>query len=309
MSTLVTHFGIEGLFRVELIRRGRIVRALEFQNLITDAGLNAIGNGTTLDSLVQYLGVGTDNTSPAVSQTALGAQVGGRTNSNGGFADVVTSGASYSYWQLARTRLFLEAEANGNLTELGMFSAATAGTMWCRQLFLDDLGNPTTLVKTSEEQLRVTYSWRIYPNQSQVEDVLTIDSVETSCLSRAMDIDGTYWNASGFLKLLGAWTPFNQNMRAYETNTFPAITAGDFTGTPAEASSRTVQAYSNGNFYKDIDIVWEPAVANFATGIGAVAFGPCASFTRGLGTTFTPKVQKINTQRFTFRARIAWGRR
>ncbi len=310
----VGRFGIEGIVkRVELVnaRTGIIERALTGyprKNLITDAGLNGIGNGTDLEALINYLGVGTDNTTPAVGQTALGAQVGARYNANGGFADVVSSGPNFAYWEVEITRVVPTTGGNGNLTEFGFFSAGSGGIMWCRQLFLDG-GTPTAITKTSEQELRITYAWRVYPQAAEDPDALTIGGVSTTCTSRAMDIDNAaYWGANGAVKQLGNWSSANQNARAYETNSFPTTTGGDFTGTPAEASAMTYQAYVNGNFYRDVDIVYEPGVANFATGIGAIAFTPWSTFSRALGTTFSPKVAKNNTYRFTYRARVAWAR-
>ena len=55
----------------------------------------------------------------------------------------------------------------------------------------------------------------------------------------------------------------------------------------------------------------DPGVANFGTGIGAVDLpkvGPFSGGDVGLGTTFTPKVGKTDTERFTFRARVSFAR-
>lgn len=307
---------IEGYVKsVELIhaKTGIILRKLgPFPNLIVDAGLNGLGNGNKVDALVAYLAVGTDNTAPAVSQTALGSQLGTRTNYNGAIGDVVSSGPAYAYWELVRTRVFLEAEANGNLTELGMFQSASAGTMWCRQLFLDDLDAPTTITKTSAEQLRVAYGWRVYVPTSETQNIFDIDSVSTTCQSRALRInDSDSWGTNGYVKHLGGWSTDDRTTHAFETNVFPATTGGTFAGSAVAASSVSIVAYGSGDFYRDMDIVWEPGIANFATGIGAVDLPKVGPFSGGdvsLGTTFTPKVDKDNTERFTFRARVSFAR-
>lgn len=308
-------FGIEGRIKaVELIdaKTGFIKRRLtEFPNLITDAGLNAVGNGTQIDDLVDYVAVGTDNTTPAVTDTALGAQVDDRYQSTGGFSDVAASGPSYAYWSYTRTREIDEAFGNGNLTELGFFSALSGGTMWCRQLFLSG-GSPTTVTKTSNEKLRIIYEWRIYLVTTPTTDVLTIDTVSTDCDSRALQgNDGDAWGADGYIRYLGNWTTDERRANAYETQSFPTIDGGNFTGSAENASSISMVAYSSGTFQRDMDIVFEPGVANFVTGIGAINLPYVGSFlggTQGLGTTFDPKVDKDNTERFTFRARIAFGR-
>jgi len=302
--------GLEGIVKkVELVdaATGIVERSLSsFKNVITDAGLDGIGNGTTIDSMVNYLAVGTDNTTPAVGQTALGSQLGARYATNGGVADVVTAGPSYAYWELARTRVIPTNDCNGNLTELGFFSAAASGIMWMRQLFLDEMGDPTTITKLNTQQLRVTYAWRVYPSTAISTDVISIGGTSTDCDARALDIDNQYeWGDGGMLKRIGEWT---LGASCYETDTFPTTTGGYFTGTAVGASSKTVGSYTNGTFYRDITMVWEPGFANFATGIGAVGFTIKGNGLTCLGTTFSPKVAKDDTQRFTYVARVAWAR-
>lgn len=301
--------GIEGIIKsIELIdaATGIVERRLgPYRNIITDAGLNAIGNGTKIDTLVNYIAVGTSSTPPAATDTALGAETGVRTTYNGGITDVVTAEASYTYWEVTRTRVFTEAESNGNLTELGFFSANAGGTMWCHQLFRDELGDPTTLTKLNTQQLRITYAWRLYPDITVATDTLSIDGTSTDCDARAMRVDNS--NGWGSLvKNLGAWS--TGQTRCYETNTFPTPTGGDFSGTSVTASSATLQAYSNGNFYRDIDFVWDPGVANFATGIGAVGIVCVLNTDPCFGTTFTPKVGKTDVHRFTYTVRVSWAR-
>ncbi len=65
---------IGGYYYVYLIdaETGEVKRELEFPNLITDSGLDFIGQGTSLDTIYTTLAVGTSNTTPTVSDTALG---------------------------------------------------------------------------------------------------------------------------------------------------------------------------------------------------------------------------------------------
>ncbi|MCK9513663.1 MAG: hypothetical protein M0R28_20900, partial [Pigmentiphaga sp.] len=153
---------IQGIMTAELVhaRTGLIARSLTFPNLITDAGLDGIGS-STIGAMTSYCGVGTGNSAPAVGQTALDAQVI-RTNSTGGFAEErgVDGGLAYTWWK--RTRVFTTAQANATLAEIGFFSASSGGTMFARQLIKDELGDPTTITKTDEYELRVTYEVRWY---------------------------------------------------------------------------------------------------------------------------------------------------
>jgi len=65
--------GIEGWFTVELIhaRTGLVKRRLRFRNLITNAGLNALGSGTRIGSLIQYLAVGTGSNEPCLVSSIM----------------------------------------------------------------------------------------------------------------------------------------------------------------------------------------------------------------------------------------------
>lgn len=308
-------FSLEGIVeRVELynVRTKKTDLVLDCyprKNLIVDAGLDGIGNGVRLTNLISYMGVGTDNTTPAAAQTSLLAPLGARSNSNGGFADSVAyNGTGSVYWQVTRTRVIAAGVATGNLTEFGFFSGLTGGTMWMRQLFLSG-GTPTTVTKAADQELRVTYTWRIYIQTTTSVTSISIGGVSTDCTVRAMDVDNdAYWGSTGCVMYLGFWAGLNQNARAYESDTFPTTTGGDFDASPAEASSLTYSTYSNGNFYRDATLTFEPSVANFTTGIGSVAFTPWSSFSRALGMTFSPKVAKDNTYRFTQVIRVTWAR-
>lgn len=298
---LETRVGLEGRFHVQLIRHGRVIRDLKFKNLITDVGMDYLGTGT-IGNVVSYLGVGTSAVAPTVADVALGAQVGARTNANGGFADVNTGGIAPDWWVgVQRTRLFVEAEANGNLAELGFFSAAAAGTMWCRQLFLDDLGNPVVITKTSDDQLRVTYEWRIYPQLVYSEQIIDVDGTPTTVWNQAINVD-SHWplmRTSFGLNTIGSG-------QATDDNVLPAPT-DDSIGNWANADTSTLGAYVAGTFYRDLIYVWNAGTANFAGGIGCVV-GRINISDHTWISTFTPKLDKTALKKLTVNMRIAWAR-
>jgi len=68
-----------------------------------------------------------------------------------------------------------------------------------------------------------------------------------------------------------------------------------------------IQAYTPGNFYRDIESQWDPAVANFVTGIGALIVATTSS-QFGFATTFDPKIQKTDIHRVIIMGRREWGR-
>ncbi len=309
-----------GFFTVELIdaKSGLIKRVLHFENLITNAGLDRIGaNNIQLRNMLAYMGVGTGSTAPANTDTALVAEISPttthRTNSNGGIVDVIASGASFTYWSVKRVRLFLEAQANGNLTEVGWFDVNSGGTMWTRQLFKDGGGTPTTIVKTSSDQLRVTYELRVYPPTSDVVNTVTISGTMYTYTIRASEIDDqSTWGGmgSGILGILGDFTNTTRINRAFETDTL-GTTSGSPAGSPADADSTSLSSYSSSNYFLDSTSVWEPTSANFATGIGSMKVwgaNPSAAQNQIFQVSFSPKFAKDNTKRLTITERRSWGR-
>lgn len=293
---------------------GLLTGKWKFKNHITDAGLDAIKivDGTPITTILSHMGVGTDSTAPADGDTALGAEISpavdNRTSSNGSISDVLSFGGSFLYSSLIRTRLFLEAQGNGNLTELGWFSAATAGTMFSRMLFKDGGGTPTTIVKTSSDQLRVTYEIRATPPVADVVDTINISGTDYDYTIRPANTD----DAWGFDQTIRLGTNAGAALQgqAFETDTLGAQT-GIPAGSGVAPSSVTFASYSNGNFYRDAAYVWEPGVANFATGIGSIT---CFGSNIGGGSrplyqiSFDPKFDKDNTKRLSLTIRHSWGR-
>lgn len=305
---------VEGYFTVELIhaRTGLVKRRLHFRNLITDAGLDALAGGARIRDLINYLAVGTGSSDPSYTDTTLNAEVA-RTNSNGGFGDsdaMVGSGDLVEYWRRIRTRVFTEAQANANLAELGFFSSSSGGAMWNRQLFRDELGNPTTITKTNEDQLRVTYEYRVYPPWDDVVQEIEVNGVPVEVVNRPQRVNNnSYWGSgiiSSALNALGAVG--TSVLSALETDTLPGR-SGNPSGTSVAASSHAVQAYTPGTWYREREARWEPSAANFATGIGLFR-----SYVNDLSSPFfaskvTPKIMKQNTQRLIVMERWTYARK
>jgi hypothetical protein len=311
---------IEGWVTVQLGRNldGKkgppiILRELKFKNLIVNGGLDLLGsNSTSLSStFLNYIAVGTGSTAPANTDAGLVSETGVRTNSNGGFADVTGFGPANAYAFLQHTRLFTEAQSNGNLTELGFFTASTSGTMWMRQLFKDGTGTPTTVVKTASDQLKIIYEMRIYPPSADVVNTITISGTLYTYTHRAANIGASPWSFASMFqasKNLFAWSS-SEFDDAYETATL-GTTAGAPSGTNATADSLSFSTYSAGNYYRDKTSKWEPATGNFGTGIGATTVNIFNTGARVpmFQTSWSPKFTKDNTKRLTLVTRLSWAR-
>jgi hypothetical protein len=300
---------VEGIITAELLhgRTGIVKRRLKFRNLIVDAGLNAIGAGSaSVAGLVGFCGVGTGSTAPANGQTDLVTPISVRVNRTGTGNGTTGSGTSFAYWYYQRVFQFIETEANGNLAEVGFFTALTSGTMWARQLFKDGAGNPTVLTKTSADQLRITYEFRVYPPTVDVTGNVTISSTVYAYVCRASNISNALvWGATnGVLVNLGTWS---SSPDAGDTNVLGTTSSQPAASSFVLPTSMTFAAYTSGTFLRDGTAVWDPGIANFAGGLGCVrawAFSGAGAFQLG----FTPKFAKDSTKRLTLVLRHTFGR-
>jgi len=148
---------IEGRISFQLINRlGKITRAGESKNLILDQGLDLVADNGLATAVFAYCAVGTGSTAPATSDTSLVSELA-RTN-NTFDSDTYTKTANGVY-DISRYFEFAYGSANGNLTEFGMSPDSAGGSnLFSRALFVDGGGSPTTITKTSDEKLRVTYT-------------------------------------------------------------------------------------------------------------------------------------------------------
>jgi hypothetical protein len=182
--------GVEGIYTFKAVNittgKERELKGIS-PNIITNAGLNAIGSS---DLLLNNIVVGTGNSTPVGTDTALGNQVAStstvQTSSNG-----CQSTAPYFLYYSVTMR-FPQGGAAGNLTEVGM--QTSSGVLFSRALILDSGGNPTTLTILSDEYLDVTYQYRIYPNTTDTNASLTLSGTTYTVVFRPASIS-SYTNS------------------------------------------------------------------------------------------------------------------
>ena len=315
--------GMKGRVKATLIhaRTGIIKQQLEFDNLLVDAGLDALMNNrvnVTLGS-INLFAVGTGSTPPAVTDTSLENIIGSTTN-NGGFTDqdeAASSSNDYTYHR-TKTRVFIESEANGNLTEFGVHLGSSLGApLFCRHLFVDENGDPVTIVKTNEDQLRIDYTIYVKApvDTTVIEDFMiptpaNPGGVPTTVSMRAFavrDSGGTdsAWgaNVSYGPNGMGSSNINNYTMEASESDELPAITdinlpfgaisSGSYTPTSPDTNRKPT--YVPGSFELLTRAVWGPS-ASFPTGIGVVALS-MGNAKAGFALHFSPKIPKSGTER------------
>ncbi len=116
-----------------------------------------------------YAAVGTGSTAPAPTQTQLANEIGSagvprRTNRlPPGAKNDIEPLATHGEYNILRSVEFTESEVGGlNLTEWGFSPVNTYnGPLMTRELFRDGLGNPIVLTLAPDQQLRMTYRYKV----------------------------------------------------------------------------------------------------------------------------------------------------
>lgn len=304
----------EGRFKAELIdaASGRVKQTAycdtpRGRNLVVDTGLDGIGNGDNVLAMTNWVGVGTGNTAPANNQTTLVSQVGTRISRTTTGDGTNGSGPAFAYWFYQRVYLFLEAEGNGNLTEVGVFKGQSTGPMWSRQLFKDGAGNPTVVTKTNTDQLKITYEWRIYiPTGADPTGVVLISGTNYTWTSRPQFTQNAgAWGHLGLLDNTNWSGPFAQAVNGGVLAAVSGRIASP--GGYVANDTNVLDVYTAGNFYRDVTHKWEPATGNLAGGIGGIETwanaGVCS-----FQMIFNPFFAKDATKRLTLVIRRAWAR-
>lgn len=125
---------LKGSVKVQLFGAdGKLKQSHEDHNLVVTVGKNYLTAwlqaATQAGPFMSYVGLGTGTTSPASGNTALETELAG-----GGYSrQQGTLTNSTNTW--TNTVTFSPGNGTGALTEAGLFSASTAGTMFARQVF------------------------------------------------------------------------------------------------------------------------------------------------------------------------------
>lgn len=278
------------------------IRVAEFDNIITNQGLNRIGTAGDWLSAIQ---VGSGSATPQATDTGLQAYIAGTTTLQGTAANSQSTPPYYTTRTV--TRRFASGAAAGNLSEVGIGWAATGSALFSRALILDGLGNPTTITVLSDEVLDVTYQLRIYPAASDASGSVTIAGVGSiSTTTRASNVTNAGQWGIDVVGATGGIAVAPSNFRpSLYSGSIGAITAAP-SGTAANATSASNNAYSNNSLERTATASWDLNSGNFT--IGAVDCIHSANMGR---TQFglSPSVVKTSANTLTLNFTHAWARR
>jgi hypothetical protein len=290
----------KGFFKLDAIRPDGRVRPLAgwFPNLITNVGLNRIGQGSYLTACQ----VGTDNTAPNVLDTALAGYLAGTTTRQAESHGARSTPPYYGWKRI--TYRFATGAAAGNIAEVAIASAAAfvGSVNFSRALVLDEEGDPTTVTVLGDEVLDVTYELRLYPPLDDVLGTFTVTgSGDHDYTLRAQSVTSSSW---------GTWLGNVANLDPTGTGGLSVRSGpiGAITSSPSGSSSGanvSNAAYGNNNLYRDGSGSYGLNAGNFVGGILSVSFSSTLGYFQ---YQVDPVIAKDSTKTLTLTNRVSWGR-
>lgn len=298
------HIEVSGHYKLEVRKsNGEIRQTLEFDNLITDIGLDRMGDYA---DWFAYCQVGSGSTTPSVGDTALVAWIAGSGTLFGAAAQAAQPSAPY-YCSTTKTIRFSAGVATGNISEVGMGWAVSGAALYSRALVLDGVGAPTTITLLADETLDVTYQIRQYMPTVDATGTITLRGTVHDYIGRASSVtSGSY---------VFGWSMGSQGISAGYQRTSNYYLAydgaiGAITGTPAGASSASSSvstiAYSAGSYEREHTMNWGLTAGNFGTGITAI------NGKMGIGPYqfgFDPAIMKTDVDELSLTFKISWARK
>lgn len=306
------HVKISGEFRVVLnAGTDRESDSGWMKNMVLDAGLDRLGVQTN-HQVITHVSVGTGSTAVSSSQTSLVSHLASKAG-----ADTNTTtnlGASTYTTQTTLSFVYPQGAVVGNITELGVGWATGGGSLFSRSLIVNGSGVPTALTVVALDQLTVFWRVNVTPVITDLSSSVTISGTPYSYTGRLSNATSFATNFGSTILTSNSTSPFAiaagiGYVLCYGTG----ATIGAITTTPSGASSvsgtstRSLAAYTNGNFYQDTTITLAPADHNSTGGIKCLKIGTDNNFCQWQ-YQFTTAIPKDNTKTLTLVIRVSWSR-
>lgn len=311
---------MRGRYKLEIMKPdGRIRQTIEFPNLITNNGLDILSGSVGSGNWSVACAVGSGNTAPAVTDTALVSLVA-TTSTQASQSNTIQSTSPY-FSTAVTTWQFAQGAAAGNLSEVGVGPSSTS--LFSRALILDSGGVPTTITVLSNEFLNVTYTLENIVPTADVTGTITLAGVNYSYTIRASRATNSSVNPGwGISQYQGGNITshdfhIGQGYAFLGTSTIGAVT-GNPTGTQTGGGTRGTGTYSIGSYNLTDSWTWGINDGNLTGGIGAMEIQWGNRSIVGTGNNaggrgiyqigFSPAIPKDNTKQLTLNFNIAWTR-
>lgn len=319
--TLSLQARVSGRLRVQLLTAEGEVRVDSgwFNNLITNQGLDWFGafayttfNSSGYATLPGMCTVGTGNTAPAFTDTALVSPLGISNTwlSPGNYTTSYVTGPP-DYISAVGTHTFTLGSIVGNIAEIGLGVQATTGattlSLFSRALIVDGGGSPTTIAVTSADQLVVTYELRMYLDLTDTSYSVTISGTGYSGVVRRSN--STTMNATVVVPIdkpnpggVGYVSP----IIVFYNGTIGAVTSVPSGTASSNYNNAPQPSYTSGTYTKSYTFSFATGDANLSGGISAFVFK--------IGTfgqwqfSVSPAISKDATKTMTLQIAVSWAR-
>lgn len=295
---------------------GSVKRELDwFPNMILNAGLDRIGEGG--NGVIRGVAVGTNNTPPAATDTALLGLVAYTEN---GMSVAKNDPQTTPYYiEGVYQWTFPQGVTEGNLNEIGIGWSSTA--LFARSLIKDGSGNPLTLVIGSIDVLTVYYKVRKYPNLGTYNFDFDIGATTHSVTAKAFvaannrfaSITHESPNLAGYFGIP------NRFILLYSYPTTLGATILDAPSAPNSTGSHYIYNWSSnysidtasypyvsGSYQKNFKLTFTNTnYCNWAEGIGGCILW---TYLSAWQMSWTPTIPKTNLDNLALVFRTSWSR-
>lgn len=254
-------YTVAGHYHLAILNElGEVNREYDFDNLITDTGLDFIGaphSWGTGQGLIGFCYLGTGTTIPAFTDTGLTTY--GTANSTTGSSSPVASyvAGPPTLWQYVYTYTFAAGVATGTWSEIAMGPVTppnlgtppTGAYAFSHALIVDGGGAPTTISILSSEQLVVTYTLQVFFTTTDISyPAFLINTTSTTGVLRPALISTVSSSFPG----LGAG---GLNGASLWTGSLGSITSTP-SGTQVAQSSQSAGSYVGGSHTIPLNFTW-----------------------------------------------------
>lgn len=174
--------GVAGYYYFEL--NGEMVFEAPSKNLITNFGWTKLSNLIYSNSALGQIHVGTSNTPPAYTDTALGSFLAATASGGGAFTEGNGTDGIGEYAYIRTAYAFALGAVVGNVTEVGFKVVTADAALTSRSLVKDGAGNPATIVVTATDTLTVHYELRYYRAPLDITSSVTVSGTPTTYVLR-----------------------------------------------------------------------------------------------------------------------------
>lgn len=295
MST--SRVGVAGKYIIRVIdsETGLEKQTHEFDNLITNIGLDRLGQGAA----AVRCHVGTGTATPAFTDVGLQTPLAETATVQSSTGNRNT--AATPYWaSTTRVFRFTNGAAVGTWREIGIFWATGNTTCFSRALL------PTELVVGASDIVDVSYEFRYYPPETDTTFNVTIAGITHACVVRPASMADWAVNSDD-VPLTAVNT---NNLGAHNYATLYNGDLGTHLSSPAGQgalpSTPTTLTYVAGSYRRVFQIDAGLTQANLAGGIKSIRFDSTMGEWQ---CSFTPPIAKDATKTLRLNVAVTWARR